>query len=253
MIYVTGDCHGEYQRFSVKNFPQQKDMSRKDFVIVWGDFGIWHKDKTEQWWFKWLSEKNFTILFIDVNHENFDRLYSNEFEVVDFYGGKAHKIRENIFHLMRGYGFQLCGKSIFAFGGASSHDIGDGILDISDYSSERDMLKDYKRKTKSGKMLRINHISWWEQEMPDNSEMALGLKNLEEHKNKVDYIISHCGPSSVVDSFSYGFYEVDVLTQYFEDIKNRVTFSQWFFGHYHDDLKISDKYTLLYKKFNRIC
>lgn len=84
MIYVAGDCHADWSKFSTNCFPEQKEMTRDDFVIVCGDFGIWHDDRTERYWLKWLEEKSFTILFVDGNHENFDRLYGDEFEVVDF-------------------------------------------------------------------------------------------------------------------------------------------------------------------------
>ena len=120
MIYVTGDCHADWTRFSMGSFPEQKEMTRDDFVIVCGDFGLWHDTPTEKWWFKWFAQKNFTVLFVDGNHENFDRLYGNEFKIVDFHGGKAHKISENIYHLMRGYVFELDGKKIFTFGGAKA-------------------------------------------------------------------------------------------------------------------------------------
>ena len=141
MIFITGDCHADWKKFSKESFPEQAEMTRDDFVIVCGDFGLWHDDTTERWWFKWFEEKNFTVLFVDGNHENFDRLYS-EFEVVDFHGGKAHKIRENIYHLMRGYVFDLCDKKFFAFGGASSHDIDDGILDRKDFQSDRELVNE---------------------------------------------------------------------------------------------------------------
>ena len=42
MVFVTGDCHAEFNKFSTKNFPEQKGMTRDDIVIVCGDFGIWH-------------------------------------------------------------------------------------------------------------------------------------------------------------------------------------------------------------------
>ena len=218
MIYVTGDCHADWSRFSTNCFPEQKEMTRDDFVIVCGDFGIWHDDKTERYWLKWLEEKNFTILFVDGNHENFDRLYGDEFEIVDFHGGKAHKIRDNIYHLMRGYVFDLCDKKIFAFGGASSHDIGDGILDMKDYESRSELIHDYNERTKHGEMLRINHISWWEQEMPSENEMKFGLETLRNNGNKVDYIISHCCPQEVASLFSHGFYKPDKLTDYFNTV-----------------------------------
>lgn len=158
MIYITGDCHGDWTRFSSESFPEQKEMTRDDFVIVCGDFGLWEDDNNERWWFKWLEEKGFMLLFVDGNHENFDRLYGDEFEIVDFNGGKAHKIRENIYHLMRGYVFSLCGKKFFAFGGTSSHDIRDGTLDLKDFRSKRELLNEYHVRTSRGEMLRINHF-----------------------------------------------------------------------------------------------
>ena len=250
MIYITGDCHGDWTRFSSENFPEQKEMTRDDFVIVCGDFGLWENDKTERWWFKWLEKKNFTLLFVDGNHENFDRLYGNEFEIVDFHGGKAHKIRENIYHLMRGHVFSLCGKKFFAFGGASSHDIQDGILDPKDYSSGRTLMKEYHARISRGEMLRINHISWWEQELPTEEEMSFGLTALAENENKVDYIISHCCPQQVASAI--GFFHPDRLTQYFDNIADTVKFSQWFFGHLHDDRQIMRDYILLYEQIIRI-
>lgn len=42
MILITGDLHGEHdiQKFSVSCFPLQKQLSRKDYVIICGDFGL---------------------------------------------------------------------------------------------------------------------------------------------------------------------------------------------------------------------
>lgn len=252
MIFITGDCHADWSKFSTNSFPEQKEMTRNDYVIVCGDFGIWHSNNTEKWWFKWFSKKNFTILFVDGNHENFDRLYSNEFEIVDFHGGKAHKICENVYHLMRGYVFELCGKKFFTFGGASSHDIQDGILEPNDYKSTKNLMSDYNKRTRRGEMLRINHISWWEQEMPSEEEMKFGLKTLESNENKVDYIISHCCPQEVASLFSHNFYEADKLTNYFNTIAKTTEFSKWFFGHYHNDKQISEKFIMLYEQIVRV-
>ena len=33
-IYITGDTHGDFQRFGSKYFPQQKEMSREDYVVI---------------------------------------------------------------------------------------------------------------------------------------------------------------------------------------------------------------------------
>lgn len=252
MVYITGDCHAKWNKFSSDSFPEQKEMTRDDFVIVCGDFGIWHDTSTERWWFDWLEEKPFTVLFVDGNHENFDRLYGNEFEIVDFHGGKAHKIRENIYHLMRGYIFELCGKKFFAFGGASSHDIDDGILDVNDFETEKEFEEKYHRWIKRNKMFRVNHYSWWEQEMPSQDEMEFGIKTLDEHDNKVDYIITHCCPQQIASLFSNGLYKADKLTSYFNVVAETVDFSAWFFGHYHDDCEIMSKFIMLYDQIVRV-
>lgn len=74
-IYITGDTHGGFQRFGSKYFPQQKEMSREDCVIITGDFGgLWDGSPKDQYWLDWLEEKPFTTLFVDGNHENFDLL-----------------------------------------------------------------------------------------------------------------------------------------------------------------------------------
>ena len=43
-IYITGDCHGDYRRFSTEIFPEQYTMGKSDYVIVCGDFGYWSED-----------------------------------------------------------------------------------------------------------------------------------------------------------------------------------------------------------------
>lgn len=250
MIYITGDCHADWTKLSSKNFAEQKEMTRNDYLIVCGDFGIWHNDKTEQWWLKWLSNKNFTLLFVDGNHENFDRLYSDEFDVVDFCGGKAHKIRENIYHLMRGYVFNLCGKTFFAFGGASSHDIDDGILDPKDFKTTSELMNEFNNRTQMGEMLRIDHLSWWKEEMPSKTEMDFGLKTLANYGNKIDYIVSHTCPQKIA---SYCGYETpDELTRYFDTILETVQFKKWFFGHHHKNQVVNDKFVMLYEWIVRV-
>ncbi len=41
-IFITGDCHGDFKRFSNKNFDYANCTKDKDYVIICGDFGgIW--------------------------------------------------------------------------------------------------------------------------------------------------------------------------------------------------------------------
>lgn len=254
MVFVTGDTHADFLRFSAKNFPEQKDMTKDDYVIICGDFGgIWDYEISslrEAYWLNWLSEKSFTLLFVDGNHENFNRL--KEFPVVEFHGGKAHKIRDNVYHLMRGYVFNLCGKSFFVFGGASSHDIQDGVLYLENYPSIKDLIKDYNRRTKQGQMLRINKISWWQEELPTRYEMKRGRDNLEKLDYKVDFVITHTPPKEVCRLC--GYYDVDRVISYFERLLNTgLSFKAWWSGHLHKEhYNVQGRYNIVYQNILRI-
>ena len=68
---------------------------------------------------------------------------------------------------MRGQIFELEGKKIFSFGGASSHDIDGGILELDDPNFKRKK----KNLDKGWRPYRINHLSWWKEELPSEEEM----------------------------------------------------------------------------------
>ena len=252
MVYITGDTHAEFFRLTTDFFPEQKELTRDDYLIICGDFGgVWYDDQSERWWLNWMSKKPFTILFVDGNHENFDRLYGGEFDVVDFHGGKAHKIRDNVYHLMRGHVFDICGKKFFAFGGASSHDIDDGILEPSDYPSVRDLERDYRDKTRKGLMCRINHISWWKEELPSQEEMDFGEETLKAHNYEVDYVISHSLPQDVCAACGYTGH--DTITMYFNKLlQNGLKFKEWHCGHYHRQKQVMGKFIIHYEDIERI-
>lgn len=167
MIYITGDCHADFTRFKTSIFPEQKEMAKEDYVIICGDFGgVWQQEngryiKQENRALDVLNERPFTTLFVDGNHENFDRL--DAFPVKEWHGGKVHEIRPSVLHLMRGEVFEIEGKSFFAFGGASSHDIKDGILQRDDKGKWKKIARQWDLE---GKMFRIDGISWWKRELP---------------------------------------------------------------------------------------
>ncbi len=240
MICLTGDTHGDFSRFATKRLKKQTKMTKSDFVIVCGDFGIWSKKDKHS--LDWLESKPFTTLFVDGNHENYDLL--KEYPIENWNGGLVQKIRPSVIHLMRGQVYNFHNKTVFTMGGAKSHDINDGILEPDDKNLKRKIRILNKRNA----MYRINHVSWWEEEMPNKAEYKLALANLEKVNWKVDMIISHCAPSSIVQKIGDGFYETDELTDFFEIIKNKCEFKYWFFGHYHDNAIIDDKFILLYDK-----
>ncbi len=61
MIYITGDTHADFaHRFNTANFPEQKEMTKDDYVIICGDFGgVWDvgwESKGEKHWLDWFEE-----------------------------------------------------------------------------------------------------------------------------------------------------------------------------------------------------
>lgn len=253
MIYITGDIHGDPTRFSKEAFPEQDTMTKEDYVIVCGDFGlVWDKEesKNEKYWLNWLQNKPFTTLFVDGNHENHDRL--DAMPVSEWNGGKVHFVRPNVIHLMRGQVFTLQGQTYFTFGGASSHDIQDGILDPETYAfGTQD--PDFKAKRKYldslGAMYRIKGVSWWERELPNEQEMAEGLENLKRCGNKIDYIISHSPCTS--DMFlmgGRGLYQPDIISNYLEEVRATTEYKKWYFGHMHLNKQVSMQDICLYEQ-----
>ena len=192
MIYITGDTHSDFSRFTEEDFPIQLEMTKDDYIIICGDFGgVWtfeEESSREKETLYWLNNKNFTTLFVDGNHENYTRLYN--YPIEEWKGGKVHKIRDSVLHLMRGEIFDIDNKRIFAFGGARSHDIQDGILNL----DEEEKIYEYRKR---GAYFRIRDFSWWDLQLPTNQEMENGIENLEKINYKVDYIISHCCPTSI--------------------------------------------------------
>lgn len=221
-MYLTGDTHcSEINRLNMKNFPQQRQMTKNDLVIVLGDFALlWKNDpsKEEIWWKKWLNEKNFTTCFCDGNHENFYRL--NNLPIVNKFEGKVGEYANSIFHLKRGEIYMIEGKKIFCFGGARSVD----------------------------KLKRFPDISWWAAEEATYAEQEYALSNLEKHNFQVDYIFAHTAPTSIIDKiFDYDTGKKDATANFLEHVIQVTKFKEFFCGHFHENLDF-ENYHFLYEK-----
>ena len=265
-VYVTGDCHGDFRRFNMDCFPEQRAMNRSDVVIIAGDCGLilaknekargrggW---KEERNWIRWLESKSFMLAFVDGNHENFDRLLT-QFPVKMWKNGLVHEIRPNILHFLRGQVFEIDGKKIFTFGGASSHDIGHGILDPDSDPSWRQKAKRFEREYISD--FRIKGFDWWPEESfrymkPEEAaaQRAEAFKNLDQAGWTVDYVISHTIPSGLLPLICEESPEKDEHTEFLEEIRSRLMYRKWFGGHFHMDRQLTEKDILLYEQIVRI-
>ena len=239
MIFVTGDTHGSIDIGKVAEFAEKNpDLTKDDYLIVCGDFGLlWNWDSMgisidsnpndKQWTprevqlAEWYDSLPFTTLFVDGNHENFNRL--NAYPVTEWCGGKVHKITDSIIHLMRGQVYDIDGKTVFTFGGAASHDRGPA----------------------TGTEWLDEGLIWWPEEISSQEERDEAINNLNEHGNSVDLIITHC--LSDRHLLAIGYADFNVTTNFLWNVEETVDFKAWYCGHYHRDMQITSKIRCLYQ------
>lgn len=220
-LFFTGDIHREFDvhKLSALAWPEQKSLTREDFLVICGDFGcIWDGGRTDKYWLDWHNDKPYTTLVCLGNHENYDLIEKMPQE--DWHGDKVRRARENVIMLKRGGLYDLNGINLWTMGGAASHDL------------------EY----------RIPGRSWWPQEIPSFEELDDGLSALSRKaSNKPDIIVTHCAPTSIQQQLSSSF-QPDVLTNYLELVRTDDSFKHWYFGHYHTDKDIGGKFHCLYNR-----
>ena len=216
MVYVTGDLHGEYARFSA---PAMRRLKKGDTLIVCGDFGfLWRGDKKEESVLKKIGGLRYQVLFVEGCHDNYDLL--REYPETEWNGGRVREISGGLKQLMRGELFQIEGHSYFTFGGGESteHDI------------------------------RTASRTWWEEEMPSPKEMRHGLETLLAAEKRVDYIITH-EPSGKCQGFlGAGQRRLDGMNIYLNQLEENVEFKRWFFGSLHLDKPLSKRHLAVFQR-----
>jgi DNA repair exonuclease SbcCD nuclease subunit len=232
MVYTVGDTHGMTDISKIRNWKHRVKPTSEDFLIIAGDAAIvWYvnpRHQEQQDILSFWNKLGCTVLFIDGNHENFDRLLA--YPEVEMFGDIVGKIDSHIFHLKRGKIYTFGTITVFTFGGG--------------YSIDKNQRKEF--------------ISWWKEEMPCYAEYQRGLEALQKHQNKVDYIITHsCSHKmfrALSDSLPFGSLmhkvdrEEDPLRDYFDLLEKTVAYKHWYFGHFHYDVKINDFHTAMYNK-----
>lgn len=226
MWLCTGDCHQDYAKLFT--LAERVDLTYDDYIIILGDMGLfWRKDRSDS---NLLIEKleemvKCNIWFIDGNHENFDLL--NQLPI-DEQGFRI--VSPHIRWIPRGTVFMANGKRCLAIGGADSVD----------------------------KFRRTPHLSWWKEEQITQEEVS---KIITENKDKhFDYVFSHAAPRKIVHE-----YRAYLCTLHLDDdsldhtseemlqqIADNISCDHHWFGHYHVDLALDNKYSCLYHGFKEI-
>jgi len=213
MVYITGDTHGDYGRFS-----KIKGIRKGDTLIVCGDFGfIWDGGKRENRLLKKIGKLKYNVTFIDGIHENFKLLNSYEPEI--WQGGKTLHIDGNLRYLCRGQVFELDKMTFLTLGGGApdSDDILPAEFDVKDC-------------------------------IPDRSVFNEAVNNLKTHGNTVDYIVSYEPPARISQSVLLNKRKRRESVNFHDVFAENINFKKWFFGKFHINKSITPKYTALFEK-----
>ena len=220
-LFFTGDTHGsvELKKLSNKNFPLARELTKEDIICICGDGGfMWDESKETKYWDDWAEDRPFTIVSCFGNHENYNAIRALPAE--EWNGGIVRKVRPHVMYIENGEILTINKQTFFFQGGAHSVD------------------KAYRKEGKS----------WWSQEIPSYQEFENAATNLKKYNDKVDYIISHTGPNSLVHHLFPYEDATDLVTNFLEKYVNDcVEFKRWFLGHFHIDRSyINQKYNILY-------
>lgn len=210
MIYITGDTHGDLERFRKGRL---RWLRRQDTVIVLGDFGfLWDDGLKEKAARKWLEKRRYTILFLDGCHENFDLLARSQTPEEKF-GATLGHIGGNLYYVPRGQIIELEGKKLLCFGGGESTDKED----------------------------RVDGENWWPDELPTGNEMEACRARLAACGNRVDYVLTHDAPEKLLDFAGVAPTDISTLNTFFDSLLPTVQYRRWYFGRYHRDVVITAK------------
>lgn len=219
MVYVTGDTHGDMARIESIRAELRGRFGRGDFLIVLGDFGfVFNGREPETKALDRLGRMHPTFLFIDGNHENFDRLEA--YPEADWHGGRVHVVRRNVLHLMRGHVFDIEGRTWFAMGGAYSQD----------------------------KPWRTEGRTWWAREQPDEAEFERGRRSLAARGHRVDVVLTHAAPGDTIRLHGHVREQEAALCAYLDEVQRTTEYGRWLFGHVHHDAELWRNQTVVHER-----
>lgn len=232
-IYLQGDIHGS--REAIDNCLNQiKNPTKEDYIIICGDVGLEYGSQIMNQTKKAMKKFPGKWIVMRGNHDNRywrDHILHHGWSMTkDGQFLFQHKYPNILYVQDEGQIGTINGYKFLFIPGAYSVD--------KDYRLKYDLPYEYEEQ------LTETEIKY--------------LKNLAQH-NQVDFVISHTYPFSLEEHLKYLFLTdapQNKIEKYMEqEIDNILqvnkTWKHCFFGHMHDDKKISDKYTLVYR--NVIC
>lgn len=236
-IFAYGDLHGSGNTVLAMLDQLPKDIDETDVLILCGDVGIKYGEY-ESGIKKLFGKYPCDFLVMRGNHdvrywEDIQRLTTNFF--ISHKYGAATLVQENYLniHYIEDGGnlYNINNKKILFIPGAYSVD------------------KDYRLK---------NRLAYeWGEQLTNLEKMNI-IYLVDEHKFEIDYIISHTCPFSLqpyIEDLFLSMIDQDsvdkTMEKFLDEVKIKLGCNinyHWYFGHFHADRNIKDRYHMLYRK-----
>ncbi|MBQ2756199.1 MAG: metallophosphoesterase [Oscillospiraceae bacterium] len=213
MIYITGDFHGEYEKF---RSAEMRKLKKGDTLIICGDFGfLWDGGRAENQIIKKIGKKKYKVLFVEGAHENYKAF--DEYPDSEVFGGEGKIIYGNLIMLKRGNIYEIEGKKVLAFGGG-----------IGEYIENTELTE--------GTISRL----------PTEEDMERTKANIKAQGDEVDLVVTHDCPMLIRGSIIGNSEDMNHLHIFLQVLSERMCFKRWYFGSYHLDRQISSAYRAVY-------
>lgn len=126
---------------------------------------------------------------------------------------------------MRSEVYEIDGTRIFTLGGAASID----------------------------RAYRIPYATWWPQEIPTERNFDEARANLSARGWKVDYVVTHTCPWSILASTLFPATPTpglgdEALTAFLDEVDRKLDLKRWYYGHFHRDRDVDARHTALFER-----
>ena len=242
---ITGDTHGRVMERLTDIFGRYE--ASETALIILGDAGFnFYLNNTDRNLKKKVNNTGYTIYCVRGNHEERPE---NLGYIEHWYDEnvKGYVMYEpdfpNIKYFEDGNAYKICEKSVLVIGGAYSVD---KWYRLSRAGVTSKLDKDYLNPRKTG---------WF----PDEQLLEWEMTTIEkEHFGKhYDIILTHTCPISwePTDLFLPGLDQSSVdktMELWLDEVKQKIDWNVWFFGHYHDDRLVRPGVEMFYSDIENL-
>lgn len=222
MIYITGDIHGNTEQ--IKHIMSKINCKSDNVIIQLGDSGFnYYLNKKDKQIKDFIHNYNINWFVIRGNHDA-NPIHNENVVKIERYKnyGYIEKDYPNIFYAENGKVYNIENNNFLVLGGAYSVD----------------------------KWYRLSHqYKWFNDEQMNQEEREEFWNN---NKNlKVDTILSHTCPYENMPRHLF-LTQIDQSTVdnsmefFLQDVKKKIEYKNWFFGHFHANEKIENNMYMLY-------